>query len=218
MIRRLLLVLAAAYTLPFVTAAHAAEADAQLWLASTATVDLGGNTSFFGDLGARFSDDRGGLYTDYARGAFAYELSDSVSLAAGFVHVEIRGGGRRTGTEERPFEQLIVDLGSGFSSRTRLEQRFFSSTDDTGWRLRERIGWTHELGNNLDLLLGSEAFFALDSAGGEGGFRRLRSAALIAMPVNDALDVRLGYINQWTRRPGGDEVAHAASLTLAAHF
>ncbi|MBC2777371.1 DUF2490 domain-containing protein [Parasphingopyxis marina] len=200
-------------------AARAAEADAQLWVAGSASVQLDPRTRIYGSYGQRFSTIRDGLYSDSGRVVAIYKLSDRVSLGAGFVHLQILDHGRRTSTLERPFEQLDIDLGGGFSSRTQIEQSFVTGPSEMGWRLRERIGWSRLLDADTRISLGGEAFVTVISPrGGTEGFTRLRGTATLSQPISSSLVLSVGYIHQWTRRPADDEIIHAANLRLSAFF
>lgn len=204
--------------------AHAADQDIQAWTLASASFPVAGPLTGAVDIGARFSDDRGGLSIGLARGALVYRLSDSVSIAAGFVHFGTFQDGRTVQREDRPYQQLNLRLGhvagAALTARTRLEQRFVSTGDDTGWRVRQqmRVAWPLSAAGKAAFYVSEEPFFELKDTdwGARSGFEQLRSAAGFTLPAGKHLTADIGYLNQWTVRRGRpDGIAHVLNLALS---
>jgi len=204
--------------------AAAADQDVQAWTLLSANFPVSGPVSGTLDLGARFSDDRGGLGVALVRGSVNYRLNDMVSIAAGYVHFGTFQDGRTVQREDRPYQQLTLRLGhvarAALSSRTRLEQRFVSTGDDTGWRVRQqvRLAWPLSGKGKSAFYVSEEPFFALNSTdwGARAGFDQLRSAAGFSLPAGKHLTADIGYLNQWTVRRGRpDGLAHVLNVALS---
>jgi hypothetical protein len=139
---------------------------------------------------------------------------------SGAVHRSKEGSTRET----RLIQQASYPLGSGpLKGRTRLEQRFVDNADQTGWRLRQRLGialpltgedggWTF-VGN-------AEGFLTLrpTSSGGQKGITGLRTFAGFERSFG-RVDVEVGYTRQQNIREGApDRVGHAPTLGLTLNL
>jgi len=218
-------VAAAAISLGTTAPAFAATSeDEQAWINITATGPLTGEVIYFAELQPRFGDGPSRLDQLLLRGAVGVKLSQAVSFYQGYAHVVVPVDGGRDINEERSFQQLSANLGKPLSielsSRTRLEQRWRSDGNGTGWRLRQMARLETPLRADSDAvnaLVWSEAFIALNSTdwGARAGFDQLRTFAGLELGLAGASTIEAGYLNQIIDRPAGQtQVNHVASLTL----
>ena len=110
-------------------------------------------------------------------------------------------------------------FGGSLSGRTRLEQRFRDSDNDTGVRLRQFFRWSHKLGDTqYSAVLWDELFVALNDAewGQRDGIDQNRAFAGLAWQPNSRLRLEAGYLHNSIRRPGPNPTNHTFALTLFA--
>ncbi|QIG79267.1 DUF2490 domain-containing protein [Stakelama tenebrarum] len=203
--------------------AIAQQEDRQFWSTMAAGVRLSDTVSLQGEVVLRFGD--AGLYESEAGGFVTYRLSESVSLSAGYARVTNYTHGQVTRSEDRPRQQIDVDLGTilggELNSRLRFEQRFRNS--DTGFRLRPRVKWKlpwRERGGPA-LVLSHESFVELnDTDGGQNaGYRRMRNFAGVDVPIAGSVRAEIGYLNQYDLRDRArDTMDHILSIGVGAKF
>ena len=122
------------------------------------------------DAQLRLADDASRLSQSVVRAGVGYALSEAWSLWAGYAYIRTEPPYATTATnEQRIWEQAIWNGAIGptkFSSRTRLEQRFFSGGTDTGWRVREFVKLVQPLGaeNTWSFVVSNEIFVNLNNA------------------------------------------------------
>src|SRR5436190_22904702 len=107
--------------------AAAQQTDEQLWLQVNGSRAIGTREKVTLEGIARFSDRVGGLSHTEIGGLFTHSLPGGVELSFGYRHVEDWNAAGRLPNEERLRQMVLVPLGSGFTGRLRLEQRFNSS-------------------------------------------------------------------------------------------
>lgn len=111
-----------------------------------------------------------------------------------------------TTNEQRIWEQAIWNGTIGrlkLSSRTRLEQRFFSGGNETGWRLREFIKLTQPLDSSdaWSLVLSDELFVNLNNANltpsltATAGLDRNRFFLGPGVSLSSSYRLEFGYLN-----------------------
>lgn len=205
--------------------AAAENSDTGVWLTATVRGNVTDNVAVTVDAIARFSDDRDGLSQAIGRGQLSHRASPSISVEGGYGRFVSYDNGRVTQREHRLYQHLVWRMGGAlggrWTSRTRLEQRLVQQADTTGLRLRQRIAYARTLSDDVTLGASTEAFFALNDTdfGARSGFDALRSTADVTWAVSDAIDLELGYVNQWqSRRDRTDVLLHAASMGLAFKF
>lgn len=219
------LALAAAGMLAMPGAARAAAQDEQLWLQVSESVKLGGPWSLSNETNIRFGNDRNGLYQIENNLLLGYDLSDTVTLWAGYTHDPQYEGGSFTVMERRAREQATFDnvakIGTGaLSLRLRAEQRWRDGLDGTGWRLRPYFKYVLPLGadGKTTLTFGHESFVNLNSTSfqSQKGWDRMRNNIAVKVPLSAALSADIGYLNQYTLVRGGtDKMDHAFTLGIA---
>lgn len=200
-------------------AAHAQQVDEQLWLQANGATSLGGGAKLTLEGIARFGDAADGLAHTEFGGQIGYKLSPTVEIAGGYRHVQDYNHGRVVPNEERLRQMVTIGLGSGFSGRLRLEERFSSAGPGVGVRIRPRLGYTTALNDKgLALFATHEDFLNLNSTGWgiASGYERMRHTIGLTIPLSGRLKADTGYLNEYRfgRGSARDQMMHAATLTL----
>lgn len=207
-------------------AAHADQDDAQAWLNFTAQGPIKGRLLGWAELQGRFGNDVSQLSQTIVRPALGYQLNKSWSAWVGYGRITNHNPGPSV-AENRLWQQLSWSgtqvLGGTLSTRTRLEQRWVETGDETGWRVRQLFKFIRPLrpGGDTGLVLSSETFIALDDAdwGARAGFDQMRNFAGIGFTVAPKARLEAGYMNQYIDRAGpNDRMNHIASLNLLVRF
>ncbi len=165
------------------------------------------------------------------RAGVGYTLSEAWSLWAGYAYIRTEPPYATTPTnEQRIWEQAIWNGAIGptkLSSRTRLEQRFFSGGTDTGWRLREFVKLVQPLGaeNAWSFVVSDEIFVNLNNAifapnlRAVAGLDRNRFFVGPGINLNQFVRTEFGYMNQYTfRRNGPDKNDHILAGNVFVNF
>lgn len=199
--------------------------DTQLWTTGSVTTKLPGNWRLSEELTGRFSDHRNGLYEIESNTLLGYSVAKGVTFWAGYTHNPIYANGHLMVMERRAREQVTVDnfmqLGAGrVSGRMRLEQRWRSGLNGTGWRIRPFVKYTLPIhtGRKTALIASIEPFFDLNTAVFQRtrGLDRIRSFIGISTPLARNVTAEAGYLNQHIFvHKGSDNNDHVASISLA---
>ena len=176
------------------------------------------------DIQGRFRDDTDGFAQSLVRPGLGYAVRDRVSLWLGYAHIRTEPKSGRNSDEHRIWQQLLwaPTFGDiGFQSRTRLEQRFVSTGDDTGWRFREfvKLSRAFSFEPRLALVGYDEIFVDLNDtdAGQDAGFAQNRAFVGLAWRFDEdgRFVVELGYLNQFIDvRSGRNTMNHLVSVNL----
>jgi hypothetical protein len=210
-------------TLPLLLAslpAFAQRTDEQLWLAANASTAIGGTTRLTLESIGRFGDRPGGFFHSEFGLLGSIVATKGVEIATGYRHVEDWDQGRALPNEERLRQIVTVALGGGFVTRLRLEQRFNSSGNGVGVRVRPQQRFTLPLADRGPaLFVTHEDFINLNDTrwGQRSGYERMRNAIGITVPLARRLSTDIGYLNQYRfgRRGARDQMDHAMTLTLS---
>lgn len=179
--------------------------DSQQWLQVHARVDLSKVLVLQQEATARFSDERRGLYEIESAALIGYRLPNKVSLWAGYVHNPSYAAGAFTGVERRVREQVTIDdfarIGRvSLSARVRMEQRWRDGVAGTGWRTRPYLELAVPLGGKSapTLSLTQEAFINMNTTPFQTrtGLERIRTGVALSFPLDRALKLEAGYLNQ----------------------
>ncbi|GLV27959.1 hypothetical protein TomTYG75_04830 [Sphingobium sp. TomTYG75] len=199
--------------LAFSPAAQAAEEETQLWLGASATMKASPHNIVLIDIGHRFRRDESGGEQQLARIALDHALAKDVQIGGGLAFFH-------SGPEQelRTFQQLTLTHGI-WQSRTRLEQRFFDTTDEASWRLRQRVQASIPLdaAKKWTLVAAGELFFHLNRAkpSDKTGLAVMRQQAGLRHALGKSIDIQALYMRQQTFRDDRpDAVAHVPWLTL----
>jgi hypothetical protein len=189
--------------------AHAAEEDFQLWLAQSVSAPLSSAVHGTLDLSQRFRENGDQLLT---RGTAEFRLSPVAVVGGGAAYVSTVD----SADEFRPHQQLTLTYGP-LTFRTRLEERFFEDADRMELRLRQRIGATVPLSQDLKAGLAGELLYIARSQNSVQDARvdQWRGQATLARRLGDTLEGTLGYLAILAPRSGGpDKLSHVAQVTL----
>jgi hypothetical protein len=200
-------------------AAHAQQTDEQLWLQANGTTSLGGGTKLTLESIARLGNAADGLAHTEFGGQISHKLSPAIEISGGYRHVQDYDHDRAVPNEERLRQVIVINMGGGFATRLRLEERFTSAGPAVAVRIRPRLGYTAPLNDKgLSLFATHEAFINLNSTdwGVAGGYERMRHTLGLTIPLTSHLKADAGYLNEYRFGRSGrrDQMMHAATLTL----
>ncbi|NNU16837.1 DUF2490 domain-containing protein [Parvularcula sp. ZS-1/3] len=200
------------------------ESDFQSWtaIAIAGPVKEDSRLLFWFDGHARYRDDASDLGVSILRPALGYRVNQDLDVWAGYARVVSRGEGRPDIEEDRFWQQATFSmpslLGGGMSGRSRLEQRWRETGDDTGWRFRQFVRWAKRIeGTEFSAVVWDELFINLNDAdwGQREGFDQNRLFVGGAWHVNERARIEAGYLNHILDTPFEDEQTnHNLSLTL----
>ncbi len=205
-----------------IPAAHAQVEDEQLWIKLSAETALSDGVDLELETNQRLGNAEGGLYESQYVAKIGVDIGGGFKLTGGLNRVVAVEDGRVDNTEWRPRQELgfpDLALGKGaLSGRIRLEQRFRSDGDDVGHRVRPEISYTLPLNEKVDLELGHESYFNLNTTdfGQRAGHERMRNFVEIGFPLTGKVKAAVGYLNQYRfSRTAPDRMEHALTLGLA---
>lgn len=177
---------------------------------------------------ARFGENVRDVTQTFFRVALGKNMSKQASLWFGYglFYTGVPLASPST-TEQRLWQQLIwttTAIGVSFTSRTRLEQRFFENNENLGWRFREAIRAQKHLpfGDNLYLAIADEFFINLRDPSNDQfspGFDQNRFYVGFGHKFSQKLMVDIGYLHQNIRRENlPDFIANIISLNAQIKF
>lgn len=177
----------------------------------------------------RYLDDSDGFNQSIFRPGIGYQLTPNTNIWVGYAWInELPASGNPVFDENRIWQQVLWSKQVGqqkLFSRSRLEQRFVETGDDTGWRFRQFVKSDRPIyeGSQVSLVAWDEAFIDLNETdfGQQGTFSQNRLFLGIGKkfdgPMNPKLEV--GYLNQFLRsRGGGDRFNHILSVNWFLSF
>lgn len=202
--------------------------DEGLWLAFFGQGDLtetdDGQFRWWFDGQSRLLDDTNGSHQTLLRPGVGYKLGETATIWAGYGWIHTTPVAGDDFEENRIWQQLTWSTSQEpvtFAFRSRLEQRFVETGDDTGWRFRQLLRAQYDLTGcpQLSLVAWDEFFVHLNDTdwGAHTGFDQNRAfAGLGWRPEPDSpWWTEIGYLNQFIRVPGGaDRCHHILSLNL----
>ena len=223
-----------AVMLAFAPQLKAQYVDSGTWLAGSATGKLPrplnnakDSWRLWTDGQLRFGDDSSRFSQGLVRPGVGYALNSAWSVWAGYAYIRTEQPYARTpSTEHRIWEQVSWQGVAGrtdLSSRTRLEQRFHSAGNDTGWRFRELGKLMQPLSSKSIWLIAvyDEIFVNLNSTnfGARSGADRNRVFVGPGIHLSKSVRAELGYMNQYTfNNNGPDRVDHLFSINAFWNF
>ena len=189
-------------------AAHAATADDfEIWSVLQASGSISGNIVGGLELSGRMVDDASRLGVAIVRPTIGYKISHAVTVHLGYVHQTTINQNRRDTQEDRIFQQLnwtMGKIGKGtLSSRTRFEQRFVNTGNDTGLRFRVQLKYTVPMkAKGTNFVVASEPIFALNTTnwGQREGFEQWRNFVGVNFPVAKKLTFETGFQHRYQKR------------------
>ena len=195
--------------------------DPQGWSQLSVTADIGSGWRLNGEVSGRTEANERERQV-LARAQVGHRLGDDATLWLGYARAETIDDDRRNGLEQRATGQLDWDVAKlgrvTLASRTRLEARRFRGGEDTSWRFREQVRLLYRVGA-VQLAAGLEPFFALNRTdNAPRRFEQMRYTANVLIPLNDAMVLDVGYLNQRLHRRDGLTVNHVVPVTLRVSF
>lgn len=208
--------------------AASADSGAEAWTAVfvSGPVAADGRLLVWLDSHARFREDTRDPGLSILRPALGWRAGDGLDLYVGYARVVSRPEGAADIEEDRLWQQAIFPLGEilggAVTARTRLEQRFRPTGDDTGWRVRQFVRWERRYaGSDVSPVVWNEAFFALNDAdwGQQGGFDQNRLFVGAAWRFAERVRIEGGYLNNRVNLAvGPGRTGHAVSASIFATF
>jgi hypothetical protein len=172
---------------------------------------------------ARFGQDGEQLDTTILRPGVGWRVGPKLDLWVGYARIDSPRPGADV-EEDRTWQQAsfpIGEFGGGrLAGRTRLEQRFRDTGDDTGWRLRQFFRFARPLASDprFGLLLSTEVFIGLGDAdwGQRSGFDQNRAVFGGYYQPSPSWRIEAGYMHQYIRVAGAsaDRTNHNLSLSF----
>lgn len=189
--------------------------DTQLWLVGFVRGNLTDEVFVTIDTSQRWRDPVFGADQQTFRITLEQKATDTIKLGGGVSWFQTGAIG-----EARLHQQFRYAKG-GLDLRTRLEQRWFEGAEQTEWRLRQRVQYTHPLAPGVRALASSEWFGILRSrrAAGTGGTEQVRTIIAVAFDISDQIDIQPSYLLQVTPRENRpDAISHVPQITLNYRF
>jgi hypothetical protein len=210
----------------------ATEDDTGIWaiFSTTDAFETDSGTSrwrYWFDAQARYFDVGSGINQYVLRPGIGYDVSDNMSVWAGYGYFHSRTADGTTVTEDRFWQQLswnAARMGGGvLSMRTRLEQRSISRGDDLGIVLRYMAKYVRPIGESqgIDLILSVEPFFDLVDTdwSGDAGLAQVRAVIGVGWTLTPKFGIETGYMNQYVRRDNAENLAnHLAVVNFKVKF
>jgi hypothetical protein len=187
--------------------------DDQVWFALSANGPMKEDSRLllWFDSHARYRDGVSDLGLTIIRPGIGWRLTDSTTAWAGYARVVGRRDNGPNVEEDRAWEQFtypFVDLlGGSLTGRTRLEQRYIDSADDTGHRLRQSVRWTRPIGtSDWTWIAANEVFINLNDTdfGADTGYAQNRAYAGLGWKPVPGLGFEFTYLNNHIDNPFGD--------------
>ena len=171
----------------------------------------------------RYLDDSDGFHQSIFRPGLGYQLNPNTNLWFGYAWINtLPTSGAAIFDEHRLWQQLMWSKqfeGFSFLSRSRFEQRFVETGNDTGLRFRQffKADRPFYTDSPMSLVVWNEAFFELNETdwGQQGSLGQNRLFVGLGRkfdgPNRPKLEV--GYLNQLVRRKSAtDRMGHILSF------
>ncbi len=204
-----------------VAPARAAEHEAKAWLATSAKLNLNRDWALKVEAEGRFGDDLRRYTETQLKTLLSRKVGKDFTAGFGYGHMISNIENAPDTHENRLWQQLVWKPETGsdvtIALRARIEQRFFSTGDDVGWRARNEIKATLPVSESVYVYGSGESFFYLNDTdwGAESGLQRLRSRVGVGFDLTEAASVEAGYINQYEPVSGADKFDHILAVTIS---
>ncbi len=197
--------------------ASASDEDAQFWLLGFARGKLDGDVFLIVDSSQRVREARIGPDQQTIR----------VTVEKGFADNKLRlGGGAAVfetagQTELRPHQQFRF-INGGWDVRTRFEQRFFPGADRTELRIRQRVQYSREVSEKVELIGSAEWFGVVQSRSRSrdpDATEQVRLLVAAAVDVGGGFEIQPGYLLWYTPRAArADAISHVPQVAINYRF
>lgn len=198
--------------------AHAADEDTQFWLTGFVRGNLDEDVFLVVDTSQRFREANIGPDQQTIRVTIekGFGEKNRLRLGGGFAVFETDGQ-----TEFRPHQQFRF-INGGWDLRTRFEQRMFPGADRTELRIRQRVQYSHEASEKIELI-GSVEWFGIVQ-----GRRRdrepdtteqVRLLVSAAVDVGGGFELQPGYLLWYSPRSArADGISHVPQVAINYRF
>ena len=200
-----------------------ARADNQLWMTANARGEIADGVLLMSDVIVRMREDASHAGLVQVRALLGHQFGP-VTLSAGYGWSRNSRPGQPARVDHRLTQQMDANLIEQphwrLVSRTMLEQRLPSGTNNLGWRLRERLKLTVPIGSDGFALVSHGEVLALlndVTSGSKAGDIETRVFGGFLVPFTKKVGLEAGYLNQ-QQWQGARTTNHALSLTLATKF
>jgi hypothetical protein len=180
------------------------------------------------DVQARYLGGGDNFKQGIVRPGLGYAITESTAVWLGYAWIGTSPIGGDDFQEQRIWQQLTWSTQLKpvmFSSRTRLEQRFLETGDDTGWRFRQffKLSYPLPFEARLKLVGYDEIFININKTdwGAETGLDQNRIFLGFGwnFDPHERVIAEVGYLNQYIRKPSSpDEMNHILSINLFLNF
>lgn len=163
----------------------------------------------------RYLDDADGFNQSIFRPGIGYQLTPNTNVWLGYAWInELPASGAPVFDENRIWQQILWSDKVGqqtLFSRSRLEQRFVETGDDTGWRFRQffKMDRPFYAGSPNSFVVWDEGFIDLNETdfGQNGSFSQNRFFVGVGRKFQGERSPKLeiGYLNQFLRRISADD-------------
>lgn len=200
--------------------------DFQVWSSLQASGSISGPLVGGVEFSGRFVDDSSRLGVAIFRPTIGYKFSDVVTVHLGYAHQTTVNPNRRDTQENRIFQQLnwtMGKVGKGtFSSRTRFEQRFVNTGNETGLRARFQLKYTLPLKvKGTHFVVSTEPLIAINTTdwGQRAGIDQWRNFVGVNFPIAKKLTLETGFQHRYQKRFNQpDRSDFIVPLTLSYKF
>lgn len=199
------------------SSAYAADEDTQFWLTGFVRGKLADDVHLVVDSSLRAREPGIGPDQQTIRVTVEQGFADNkLRLGGGFAVFETDGQ-----TEFRPHQQLRY-INGGWDLRTRFEQRMFPGADRTELRIRQRVQYTHEASEKVELI-GSVEWFGVAQARSRrrapDGTEQLRLLVAVAVDVGGGFELQPGYLLWYSPRAArADGISHIPQVAINYRF
>jgi hypothetical protein len=196
--------------------ARAAEEDTQFWLTAFVRGKLGKDVFLTLDTGQRWREGQIGPDQQNVRATFEVEVAPRLRLGAGGAVFETAGA-----TELRPHQQIRY-INGGWDLRTRLEQRFLPGAQRTELRIRQRVQYSRDVSDKVELI-GSVEWFGVIEARSDrrdpDGVEQIRFIVAAAFDVGGGVEVQPGYLLWYSPEAvRTDTISHVPQVAINYRF
>lgn len=176
------------------------------------------------DAQARYPDIGSGANQYLLRPAIGFRRDSPLSYWFGYARFRTRSASGNVVDENRYWQQVQrAATPSGFSWRLRVEERFVSSSDETGLVLRLQGKLVRPMGGSSThrWFVGVEPFIKLRDTdwAGDTGFAQKRVFAGVSWKLSDSLTIDTSYMHQYLwRQSGPDRGNHLLVVNFKKSF
>jgi hypothetical protein len=199
------------------SSALAAEEDTQFWLLGFARGNLDEDVFVIVDTSLRLREPQIGPDQQTIRVTIEQGFAENRGrIGGGFAVFETNGQ-----TEFRPHQQLRYVRGP-WDLRTRFEQRLFPGEDRAELRIRQRVQYTHEASEKVELI-GSVKWFGIVQARNArrdpDGTEQVRFLVAAAVDVGGGVEIQPGYLLWYSPRAARpDGISHVPQVAVNYRF